>query len=401
MAGKSSKNDPATNKNTTAKLVAQRASRTTPTTESCGSDSSPFGSSSHASSPKEDQRELRSGFSMKQLSELCYRLATSLEAGIDVRRVWRSEAERATGRSQPVFTAIANSIEVGETLTAAITPWKGFFPRLFVAMISVGEATGTLGEVLRRLSQHYEHRAKVARNFRSQIAWPLLQLFAALTVVGLMILIGGVIETAPGKPLDLLGFGLTGTTGLITYISLLGVLIIGFFLLNGYMDRRPRVRDVWIEFWSKQPVVGPCLKKIALSRIAWALHLTLNVEMDLRRLAPLVLGISGNRYFAKYGPQVTDDITQGLPLSVAFTNTNIFPRDFLDALHVAEESGQIVESMARLSRQYEEEAESAMSTLTAVLAGVIWAGVAMMIVILIFRIFNFYTKTIYDALDGF
>lgn len=337
---------------------------------------------------------------MKQLSELCYRLSTSLEAGIDVRRVWRSEADRATGQAQKIFTAIADSVEVGESLTAATSSWKGFFPRLFIAMVGVGEATGTLGEVLRRLSKHYEHRANVARNFRSQIAWPLLQLFAAMTVVGLMILIGGVIEVAPGEPLDLLGFGLTGTSGLITYVSLVGALVIGALLLNGYLDRRPKVRAGWIEFWTNQPVIGPCLKKIALSRVAWALHLTLNVDMDLRRLAPLVLSISGNRYYAKHGPQVAEAIGKGLPLSQAFGKTEVFPRDFLDALLVAEESGQIVESMERLSRQYEEEAESAMSILSAVLAGVIWAGVATMIIILIFRIANFYVSTIYDAIDG-
>lgn len=348
-----------------------------------------------------EQKELATGFTVKQLSELCYRVATSLEAGIDIRRIWRSEADRATGRTQKVFTAVADSVESGETISAALTPWKGFFPRLFVAMVNVGEATGTLGEVLRRLSQHYDHRTQVARKFRSQIAWPLLQLFAALTVVGLMILIGGVIETAPGKPLDLLGFGLTGMSGLVTYAGLLGAIVIGALLLKGYLDRRPYVRAAWIEFWTNQPVIGPCLKKISLARIAWGLHLTLNVDMDLRRVAPIVLNISGNRYYAKHGAGVADEIGNGNPLSVAFAKTEVFPREFLDALAVAEESGQLVESMQRLSRQYEEEAESAMTTLSAVLAGFIWAGVATMIVILIFRIFNFYTKTIYDALEGF
>ena len=82
----------------------------------------------------------------------------------------------------------------------------------------------------------------------------------------------------------------------------------------------------------------------------------------------------------------------------AFRSTGIFPQRFLDALEVGEESGQIVETMERLSAQYQEEAESAMKTISVMLGTGIWMLVAALIVMIIFRIFGFYLGAINDAL---
>ena len=105
------------------------------------------------------------------------------------------------------------------------------------------------------------------------------------------------------------------------------------------------------------PGIGSSLEKIALSRLAWALHLTLNVEMDLRRVVPLVLRATGNDHYIRHTDQIVADVAAGHPLHVAFARSGAFPATFIDALAVAEESGQTVESMDRLSKRYEEEAE--------------------------------------------
>ena len=57
--------------------------------------------------------------------------------------------------------------------------------------------------------------------------------------------------------------------------------------------------------------------------------------------------------------------------------------------------------MERLSKRYEDEAQSALKMLT-VLAGVaVWLLVMGLIILLIFRIAGFYVGTINDALKGF
>jgi type II secretory pathway component PulF len=141
------------------------------------------------------------------------------------------------------------------------------------------------------------------------------------------------------------------------------------------------------------------LQKLALAQMAWALHLTMNVAMDLRRVVPLVLRATGNDYYIRHTEQVTSAVASGQPLAQALGRTGAFPAGFLDALAVGEESGEIVESMGRLADQYEEEAEAAVRTL-ALLAGVaVFAFVAAIIIFLIFRLFGSYLGVINDALN--
>jgi len=54
--------------------------------------------------------------------------------------------------------------------------------------------------------------------------------------------------------------------------------------------------------------------------------------------------------------------------------------------------------MDRLSKRYDEEAEHAVAMLTRVAAFLVWAAIATLIIVLIFRVFGMYTGMINDAL---
>jgi type IV pilus assembly protein PilC len=226
----------------------------------------------------------------------------------------------------------------------------------------------------------------------------MLELAFAIVVVGALIWILGIVaQRNNGKPIDILGFGLVGNRGLFIYanfIIAIGLCITGLVIAvkRGKLWTRPLQHALM-----QMPAIGGALQKIMLARIAWALHLTLNVEMDLRRIVPLVLRTTGNDYYIRHTNQIVGDVARGDPLYVAFNRSGAFPSDFIDALSVAEESGRIVESMGRLSNRYEEEAEAAVKAIAVVLGFLIAAIVMGIIVFLIFRIYGFYLGTINEA----
>lgn len=338
--------------------------------------------------------------SNKALAELCHRLAVETDAGIDIRRTCEREADMARGSAKQKFTGIRDAVNHGDSLTSAFAHAGNLFPPLFVEMTHVGEQTGTLGRVMRRLEAHYRRQVQAQRLFLGAIAWPLFELAAAILIVGILIWILGVIaQRNNGQPIDILGFGLVGTRGLIIYINFViaaGLSIGGLVIAirNGALWTRPLQRAVM-----RLPVIGNALERIALARLAWALHLMLNVEMDLRRLVPLALRTTGNDHYISHSDQIVADIARGNPLHLAFAHTRAFPAEFIDALTVAEESGRIVESMERLSNRYEEEAELAIRTLAVAFGWLIGFCVMALIVLLIFRLASFYIGAINNAVN--
>jgi type IV pilus assembly protein PilC len=337
--------------------------------------------------------------SNKALVELCHRLSVETESGIDIRRTWTREAESARGRLRPHFARIRDSLARGDSFSEALAGSAIVFPTLFLEMAKVGEDTGTLGRVLQRLERHYRRLVQAQRTFLVAIAWPMIELGLAILIIGLLIAVMGWIGSrSGGKPMDMLGFGLAGTSGLMIYVGfwLTVALCVTTFIVamrRGKLWTRPLQRAL-----IRLPGIGTSLQKLALAQIAWALHLTMNVAMDVRHAGPLALRASGNDYYSRHANDVLSSLKAGMPLAQSLGQTGAFPATFIDSLAVGEESGQIVESMGRLADRYEEEAEAAIRVL-AVLAGVaVFACVAALIIFLIFRIYGNYIGTINDLL---
>jgi type IV pilus assembly protein PilC len=337
--------------------------------------------------------------STKALAELCHRLAIETEAGIDIRRTWQREANSVRGRLRPYFARIRDAVARGDSLSHALAATGKVFPPLFLELAHVGEETGSLGRVMQRLEQHYRRHVQARRTFLVAIAWPMIELALVVFAIGILILVMGVVGERSGQSFDMLGFGLTGPRGLLIYVTVLMAVALGALTLiyaarRGAFWTRPLQRMlIWL------PGIGACLQKLAMSRLAWALHLMMNVEMDLRRVLPLALRATGNDYYMRHSPGVVASIKGGKSIAEALAATKAFPASFTDALAVAEDSGQTVESMGRLADQYEQEAEAAVKVL-AVLAGVgVFLFVASVIIWLIFRLFDSYLGAINDAIN--
>ena len=343
---------------------------------------------------------LQPQLSNKALAALCHRLAVETDSGIDIRRTWQREADSARGRLRPAFARVRDAVAKGDSLSLALARIGSVFPAMFLEMAHVGEETGTLGKVFHRLEAHYRRQVQAQRIFLAAIAWPVFELAFAIVVIGLLIwVLGFIAQRNNGQPIDVLGLGLVGNRGLLIYMNFViavALCIAGLVVAvrRGMLWTRPLQRAV-----IRLPGIGAALEKMALARLAWALHLALNVEMDVRRVVPLALRAAGNDHYIRHTSQIVADAASGLPFHVAFARSGAFPAHFIEALAVAEESGRIVYSMDVLSKRYEEEAETAVKALAVIFGFLVAALVMGLIVLMIFRLAGFYIGTINEALE--
>jgi len=339
--------------------------------------------------------------STRRLAQLCRRLATSLEAGVDARTVWAREAERATGpAARRHIGTIKEAAQAGDTLADALSRTGNYFPELLCELVAVGEQTGQLPEVFRQLADNYDLRLKLRREFRAAIAWPAIQLVLALAVIGLLILAMGIIGEVTGQTIDILGFGLVGPSGLAIYLGFLTAVGVCFALVlaavrRGMVWTRPIQRLVM-----QIPGLGPVLRTLALSRLTWSLSLALEAGMDVRPAMKLALRSTRNALYTDRLPTIDAELAQGNSFHDALAAAGVFSLDLLDAVAVGEESGRLVESMALLSRGYHEQARAALKVLNTIAGVVVWLIVAGMIIALIFRLFSFYLGVLNEAAGG-
>lgn len=333
---------------------------------------------------------------LDHLASLCRRLATATEAGIDARKTWSGEAERGPTAVRTSLGRVRDAVAVGESVTDAVLAATPAFPSLFCEMVDVGERTGKLAEVYRRLADFYDYQIRMRRIFWAGISWPLIELGIAVVVIAFVIWIPGLVSRGD-TPVDILGFGLVGTRGLVIYLlvvnlAALAVLAVVHAARRGKLWTRPLQRALLV-----LPGVGPCFNTMALSRFAWTLQLTLDVALDVRRGLSLALHSTGNDRYTGQVDRVTQDLKAGHEIHEALENTGVFPAEFLAMVEVGEQSGKIVDVMGRLADQYEDRAKAAMRNLTVMGGFLVWGLVAITIVFMIFRIAAFYINAIGGA----
>ena len=327
-------------------------------------------------------------------------MARMLEAGVDVRKSLQTSSQQSSdSRLSASAQRAQKAIASGSSLAESIGAEGELYPALFRDLVNVGELTGTAPEVFASLARYYEARVQQVREFRAQIAWPVIQLIAAIGIVGLLIFILGILPAqADGKPFDVLGLGLYGTSGSVTwFLSWLAAAGFGLFAWKfvanntaGQMALHPLLLRV--------PVIGKCMQSFAISRFSWCFALSQQAGMSIRPSLECSLKATANGAFVAAEPLIWQEMKEGESLTDALTSSQLFPREYLQVVATAEETGTVPEQLDRLSHLFDDEARRAMNRLTVFFSGAIWLAVVILIIFFIFRIAMIYVGTMNDAL---
>ena len=338
---------------------------------------------------------------MSTLATFCRSLATMLHSGVNIlKAVQVAGGKSHLPRLKRIAGEIVDELRKGSEVSTALSHQGGAFPELMIDLVRVADQTGSLPEVLSALADHYDNLVRLRRTFLGAITLPVIQLMAAILIVAGLIWLLGMIGSMNGtQPFDVLGLGLTGTLGALTWLggcfgTAFVATILYFMLVNG-LKGRMFVHQILLRI----PVVGGCLRSFALARFSWAFALTQQAGMSINPSLESSFKATGNGAFAAATPMVTAMVTEGEDLSYALQETQLFPTDYLELVRVGEASGTVPETLDRLSPQLEDQARRSLSAMTTALGWAIWGFVASIIIFFIFRIALMYVGLINNALN--
>jgi type II secretory pathway component PulF len=325
--------------------------------------------------------------SLKDLIELCRALRHNLDAGLTLRDVFRQQARRGPPAVRGIAGRISDDLEGGDSLEAALKRERRWFPPLFLSMAEVGERTGNLPDVFGEMEKFFILQQRLRRMFYAQIAWPIIQFLVAPFVIAGMIFVLAILS--PGdKPFDPIGFGYTGVGGamkfLVHWFGTIALIIVGYYVLTQALRQKAMVDAILL----RVPVIGPCMRALAMARFCLALRLTMETGMSVNTALRLCMRATGNEAFVARTEVVRDAIRGGEDLTTALSRARVFPADFLDIMANAEEGGRVAESMRHQADYYDEESRRRMTILTTAAGFGLWVIVGGVLVFMIFRLFT-------------
>jgi type II secretory pathway component PulF len=335
--------------------------------------------------------------SLADLMRFCRLARHGLAAGLSLVDVFRQQATRGPQSLRPIIAAVHDRLNRGEGLEDALKAEGGRLPPLFVTMAAVGEQTGHLPEAFAELERYYELQWTLRRRFLADIAWPVIQFVAAIGVIALMLLFLGLVAPAGTTPMDPIGLG-TGVRGAVNWLLVVfGILAAGYGayrLLAGSLRHKAAVD----RFLLRVPVIGPCMEAIALARFCLGLRLTLGAGLPVKAAVRRSLDATGNAAYPVGYEDAAAALRRGDDLTTILQACAIFPQDFLDVVANAEEGGRTPEVMEKQAEFYQEESSLRLKVLTRVSGFGVWAVVAILMIVAIFRIFFTAYAPLFDML---
>ena len=326
------------------------------------------------------------------VADMLGRLAVALGAGIDMRRAWQMEMARIPAAWRPRMEQVAKSLAEGNPLAEALAAAGDTFSPLVRGMVAVGDRTGHEAETLRELSSVLHRGIRTTRELRRSLAGPAFQLAVAILVVGFLIFMAGMMSH------DILRIGLRGTRGLIIYLaSVAGVALVGR-LLFGQAVANWRRHGIVRLVVDRIPVIGSASRAAEAATWCRAASLASGVGLDIGRLLTLASSVAPG--LAVDTELVEERLRGGATLALALDQTQRFPPRVLETIAVGEATGNTSEVLERLAGQFDEEARDGFEAAAKGAGFLVWAVVAGLIVVIVFRIFSSYVGAIQNAASG-
>lgn len=321
----------------------------------------------------------------------CRALRHGISAGLPLLQLFRQQASKGPVALRAVADRLANRLEQGESLEDALKLERDRFPPLFCDLASVGERTGHLPEVFRELEDYFTLQRQMRHKFLSDITWPVFQFVVAILVIALLIwVLGWIAESHGTEPIQPIGMGLSGASGAMIFLAGVAGILLALFLGYRFASRHVRHWAAVEGALLRVPAIGPCLDAIAMQRFCLCLRMTMEVGLSVPQAVRRSLRATGNRAFTRHEERVGKDLRRGEDLTSTLTRTGVFTEEFIQALAVGEESGQIPEVMERQSEYYREESSRRLAALTKAAGFGVWLLVAIFLIIAIFRIAGIY-----------
>lgn len=271
-----------------------------------------------------------------------------------------------------IVTRVADGVLEGRRLADALGREPRSFPSLYRAIVSAGESSGTLPELLERLSLLLERQAEMRGKLLSALAYP-----AVLTLVALGVVAALMIAVVPRvvEQFDQVGQQLPLLTRVVIAISdfLAGhwwLLLIGMLVLAAGAAQALRNEAIRLRFDRKLlglPLVGRLIRDLHAARMARTLATMIESRLPLVEGLALTTRTINNRELRRATGEIVDSIRGGGSLSGALARAGVFPPLLVYLAASGEAAGRLDAMLAQaadyLEREFDNFTATAMSLL--------------------------------------
>ncbi|MCP4903640.1 MAG: type II secretion system F family protein [bacterium] len=311
---------------------------------------------------------------IKDLVVFTRQFAVMVDAGLPLvqcLQILADQQENITFKG--VLRAVRGDVESGHTFAESLGKHPKVFDDLFVNLIAAGEVGGILDTILNRLAVQLEKQEKLRKQLKGAMVYP-----ATVSVIALACIVLLLVKVIPVFEQMFADFGgtLPGPTQMVISLSnwmqayivyVLAGVFAAFSLFAQARTRSPAFRYRTDALALSLPVFGNIIKKVAVARFTRTLGTMISSGVPILDGLDIVAKTAGNMIIEEELQLTRQSISEGKTIAEPLRGSKIFPGMMVQMVSVGEETGSMEVMLTKIADFYDDEVDSAVAGLTALL----------------------------------
>lgn len=321
-------------------------------------------------------------------------LASLLTAGLPLTQALDIIAGASGDRNlRKLLQSIHQQISRGATLAEAMRQHPAGFPTLTINLISIGETSGKLEQMLAQVCAMQRQQMHTRALLLRAMQYPAIVLTVAILVIWLMLtrIVPAFISNYESLDAELPALT-ESVMQLAQLVKSQGAPVLAAMTISGAMlvaiQRRSSRAGLWTDrHLLSLPVLGNILLAGTLHRICFTLAVTMQSGLNLLSCLQAAAKACGNRYYNRQLQSIAGKIEKGDSLYQAVRATGSFPVMIEQMVKAGEESGTLENMLQKCAAHYRESLESSVKVLTSLLEPLLMTVLGLVIGVLMLAMY--------------
>jgi type IV pilus assembly protein PilC len=330
----------------------------------------------------------------KTLQIFSRQFATMIEAGLNVVSALVILEDQT---DDPYFALVIKEIradvEGGLLLSQALSRHPKIFTRLYVAMVEAGEAAGILDTVLDRVALQIEKETQIKRRVKGAMMYPMMvMIFATLVLIGLLMFLVpvfvNIFAQLNGQLPTLTQWVVAASDQLRHHWFIIFPAVGGIIWGIRRFKKTETGRQLWDRVKLKIPMkIGDVVLKVTMARFSRTLSTLVAAGVDIIKALEITGQTAGNWVVEEALADVRQKVHQGVPIAQPLIDNPVFPPMVSQMVKIGEETGELEKMLGKIADFYEDEVDSAIASLTAIIEPLMMIGVGAMVGVIIISMY--------------
>lgn len=282
------------------------------------------------------------------------------------------ERRRELSGIKTLATVLRSKVRDGMAFSKAIAATSPSFGKLFCALVSAGEASGSLSTILKRQAQYMRSLQALKSKVLSALLYPAFLIVAAVAVTLLFVvyLIPKLTEM-----LDSTGGSLPFAAQIIlkisdTFKATWWMVILGgiaTYIMGKAWVSRPESAIPWAHFKLRLPLFGGIFRARFYVQFLETMANLLGNGLTMVQAMQLTHQAIDNPYLQQGFESVMRNVGEGVALSRALDRSAQFPPLLIDMVNVGEQTGDMPAALERAAERFDRELSKKIDTLAALI----------------------------------